>query len=128
MYKLLYIISMESILAEIFANKAQVRILMTLASCPSGLSLRLLSRVSKCELRSAQLVVQVLLKQRVLQKSKVSNAIVYRLSEKHEWFSLIKSIAQQEREFMLAKRAKTFAKRAQRQFEFCKEAAQFVKS
>lgn len=117
---------MKNVLSEIFANTAQVKIILTLAICPLGLPLRLLSRVSQCELRSTQLVVKSLLEKKLLKKNVIERTVLYKLNENHEWMPLIESIVTQQSNFQIKKRSKLFAERANRQFEFCKQAMSFI--
>ena len=118
---------MDNILADICSSRAQTKIVITLASCPEGLPLRLLSRVSSCELRSTQLVVKSLLEIGLLERTKLQTATVYKLSCEHQWFPLIQSLANEQRRFLLQQRIEIFCKRSKSQFEFCQQSHSFIK-
>ena len=115
------------VLSEIFASKARVSLIETLRHQPGALSLRELSDISNVPLRSAQLALRALEKQRIVSRRRVGNRVHFQARRDEPIWTLLSRVLHEDEKFRIARRAESYQD-AERVLKFAASAARLLAS
>lgn len=123
MYKLLYNKNVENI----FSSKAKLNVLGAILKTNQPLFLRELSVLARTQIRSVQLVVQQLMREKLIVSKRKKNRLYFELNSSHPDAEFCRKIFSDIEKYKIQKKAKSYSLLAPRILEFNQDMFELVK-